>query len=243
MKRPSLSNQNISDMRLRLILGIILLFSATTAFAQYDKYNPTTTWPYMYADFEDGELKLNAGNPKKGKYNVHLLEGTLHFIEGDLIREANSLEVFSVKIGKDYYANAGGRMMKVVAKNDNGFIAEETLANIAELNNTGAAYGSSSNSLSTQALSSLEGIGGTRSNMNHMELKNAKGEGEILPVTVKTYIVLPGGYCIFAAKKDVSNLNGIDKKELNTFLKENSIKWKDPQSLLILVDFLAERLN
>lgn len=242
MKRPSLSNQNISDMRLRLILGIILLYSATTAFAQYDKYYPTTTWPYMYADFEDGELEMNVGNPKSGKYNVHLAKGTLHFIEGDLIREANSYEIFSVRIGKDYYANAGGRMMKVIAKSDKGFIAEETLANIAELNNTGGAYGSSSNSVSTQALSSLEGIGGTRSNMNHMELKNAKGEGEILPVTVKTYIVLPG-YCIFATKKDVSDLNGIDKKELNTFLKENSIKWKDPQSLLILVDFLAERLN
>ena len=229
-------------MKLRIILGIILLLSATSVFAQYDKYNPTTTWPYMYADFEEGELKMNAGNPKNGKYNVHLLKGTLHFIEGDLIREANSYEIFSVKIGNDYYANAGGRMMKVVAKNDNGFIAEETLANIAELNNTGGAYGSSSNSLSTQALSSMEGIGGTRSNMNHMELKNAKGEGEILPVTVKTYIVVPG-YCIFAAKKDVSDLYGIDKKELNTFLKENSIKWKDPQSLLMLVDFLAERLN
>ncbi|MBR5274584.1 MAG: hypothetical protein IKU33_05005 [Bacteroidales bacterium] len=229
-------------MKLRIIIGIILLFSATSVFAQYDKYNPTTTWPYMYADFAEGELKMNVGNPKVGKYNVHLLKGTLHFIEGDLIREANSYEVFSVKIGNDYYANAGGRMMKVVAKNDNGFIAEETLANIAELNNTGGAYGSSSNSLSTQALSSMEGIGGTRSNMNHMELKNAKGEGEILPVTVKTYIVVPG-YCIFAAKKDVSDLYGIDKKELNTFLKENSIKWKDPQSLLILVDFLAERLN
>ena len=219
-----------------------MLLSATSVFAQYDKYNPTTTWPYMYADFEEGELKMNAGNPKNGKYNVHLLKGTLHFIEGDLIREANSYEIFSVKIGNDYYANAGGRMMKVVAKNDNGFIAEETLANIAELNNTGGAYGSSSNSVSTQALSSLEGIGGNRSNMNHMELKNAKGEGEILPVTVKTYIVV-SGYCIFATKKDVSDLSGIDKKELNTFLKENSIKWKDPQSLLTLVDFLAERLN
>lgn len=78
--------------------------------------------------------------------------------------------------------------------------------------------------------------------MNHMELKNAKDSGELLPLTTKLYLVLPGKV-IYAAKKDVSDIEGIDKKELAAFLKENKIKWKDPQSLLVLVDYVSSKLN
>ena len=48
---------------------------------------------------------------------------------------------------------------------------------------------------------------------------------------------------VFAAKKDVMALDGIDKKELSAFLKENKIKWKDPQSLLVLGEYLNEKLK
>lgn len=226
-------------MRHRLFLAIVMLMSATSLFAQYE---PTTTWPYLYPDFTDGELQMTQGSPKAGKYNIHLLESTLHFIDGELIREAASFEIFSVKIGSDIFTNVGGKMMKVLAKSEKGLVAEEALADFAELNNTGGAYGSSSNSISTQALSSLEGIGGTRSNMNHMELKRSKNSGDVLPLTVKLYLVVPG-YKIYAAKKDVSELPNLDKKELNAFLKENQVKWKDPQSLLPLVDYIADRLK
>ncbi len=239
VKRPSLSKY-ILGMRCRLVTAIVLFLSLCKVSAQ--DYKPTTTWPYLYPDFISGELKKHSGVAVEGTYNVHLSKGTLHFIEKDLIREASVLEVFSVRIGKDYYANVGGAMMKVLAQSDNGFVAQEILADFAALNNTGGAYGSSSNSISTQALSSMEGIGGTRSNMNHMELKNAKDSGELLPLTTKLYLVLPGKV-IYAAKKDVSDIEGIDKKELAAFLKENKIKWKDPQSLLVLVDYVSSKLN
>lgn len=216
-----------------------MLMAMTSLHAQNE---PTTTWPYLYSEFTDGELQMVQGSPKPGKYNIHLLHSTLHFIDGELIREAATFEIFSVKIGDDIYANVGGKMMKVLAKSDNGFVAEESVADFAELNNTGGAYGSSSNSISTQALSSLEGIGGTRSNMNHMELKNSKHDGDILPLKVKIYLVVPG-YQIYASKKDVSEISGIDKKHVNAFIKEKQIKWKDPNSLLAIVDYLAKILK
>ena len=150
----------------------MLLLSLSKVFAQ--DYRPTTTWPYIYPDFIAGELKTHSGVAKEGIFNVHLSKATLHFVENGIIREASSLEVFSVKIGQDYYANVGGTIMKVLARSDKGFVAQEVLADFAALNNTGGAYGASSNSISTQALSSMEGIGGTRSNMNHMELKNVR---------------------------------------------------------------------
>ena len=132
--------------------------------------------------------------------------------------------------------------MKVLASSDNGFIAEEMLVDVARLNTTGGAYGSSSNSIATQALSSIEGIGGTRSNMNHMELKNSKNDGSILPVTVRRYLVLPGRV-IYAAKKDVMQIDGIDKDALSAFMKENKLKWKNPQDNLKVLDFIADNLG
>lgn len=227
-------------MKRYIFIVLAMVLSSLQAFAQDSE--PTTTWPYLYSDFQDGELQKHAGAPVKGLYNVHIMEGRLHFIDGGMIREALVTEVFSAKIGNDYFANVGGRMMKVLASSDNGFVAEEILVDIARLNTTGGAYGSSSNSIATQALSSLEGIGGSRTNMNHMELKNAKGEGSILPLTTKKFIVIPG-YIIFATKKDVLQVDGLDKDNVNTFLKENKIKWKDPQSVLKVLDFISADLK
>ena len=202
---------------------------------------PTTTWPYIYSDFKSGELKPLSGAPIQGAFNIHVLESRLHFIEDGIIREMKPSEVLSVKVGDDTFATVSGKMMKILAKSDNGFVAEEVLVDVARLNATGGAYGSSSNSIATQALSSLEGIGGTRTNMNHMELKNAKDDGSPLPVIVKKYLVFPG-YVVYATKVDVSKLVGIEKDELNTFIKENKIKWKDECSLIKVLDFVCEKL-
>lgn len=223
-------------MRRTVTAIVMLILSLGCMSAQNHK--PTTTWPYLYADFQPGELKKITGAPIEGSYNIHIHLGTLHFIEDGFIREVSSSEIFSVKIGMDFYASVGGTIMKVLARSDNGFIAQETLADIAALNSTGGAYGSSSNSISTQALSSLEGIGGSRSNMNHMELKNSKDEGQVLPVKDKLYLVMDHAV-VFAAKKDVTELYGVDKKAVNAFIKENQIKWKDPQSLIVLLDYLT----
>lgn len=223
-------------MRRNFIIALALFLSLCRISAQ--DFKPTTTWPYIYPDFIPGELREYDGGTHETQYNIHLGAGTLHFIEDGMIREASTAKIFSLRIGKDYYANVGGVMMKVLANSDNGFVAQEIRADYAALNNTGGAYGSSSNSISTQALSSMEGIGGSRVNMNHMELKNAKEDGSILPTTTKLYLVLHDKV-IFATKKDVNASYGIDKKTFAAFLKENKVNWKDPQDLLHVIDFIA----
>lgn len=223
-------------MRRNFMIALALLLSLCSLSAQ--DFKPTTTWPYIYSDFLQGELKEYGGTVHETQYNIHLAAGTLHFIEDGMIREASAAKVFSLRIGKDYYANVGGVMMQILANSDNGFVAKEVKADYAALNNTGGAYGSSSNSISTQALSSMEGIGGSRANMNHMELKNSKEDGSVLPTTTKLYLVFPDKV-IFATKKDVNSTYGVDKKAFATFLKENKVNWKDPQDLLIVIDFIA----
>lgn len=229
-------NRNIMCKKVTLLA--ILLF-AIGQFADGQSFSPTTTWPYAYNDFVDGEVQMAVGKNKTGKYNICLDGNKLHFIEGDLVKEAKSSDVIAVKIGQDFYTNVGGQLLKVVAKSDKALVVEDKEIDFAALNATGGAYGSSSNSVGTMALSSAEGIGGSRTNMNHMELKNNKDGGKILTLIQKYYIVF-GQHRVYAAKKDVMDCDGVDKAVLSAFLKENKIKWKDPQSIVLVGDFLAE---
>ncbi len=224
-------------LSIKAIAALTACLAGLDAAAQ--NFEPTTTWPYVYEDFMSGKLVMTTGKVVDGTYNICLDDGKVHFIDGDLVRQASSVEVTSVQIGNDIYVNAFGKMMKVLQKSDKGVVAEDLSIDYAKLNETGGAYGSSSNSIATTALSSLEGIGGTRSNMNHMELKNAKTDGKTLALNRKYYLVF-GGKCVYATKRDVQAMPGVDKAKLKSFLKSHRIKWKDPVSLLVLVDYLAD---
>lgn len=220
----------------RLFAVVAAMLLAVSAFAQFE---PTTTWPYIYKDFSAGELQMPDGSVKKALYNIHLGKAKLHFIEGELIREVNSSDVFAVRIGEDVYANAQGMILKVLSKSEKAFIAERMEIDDVRLNSTEGAYGSSASTLATRGLSSLEGIGGTRTNMNHMELRNSRDDGKILPLNRKVYLVY-GTVAVPATQKDVLDIPEIDKNAVKAFVKENKIKWKDPVSLQILADFLAK---
>ena len=206
------------------------------AVAAWAQYQPTSTWPYVYSDFMEGTIHKSIGVDKTAPLNIHLLHGSLHFIEGELIKEVASGEVFSAQIGNDFYINAGGRMMKLLAKNDNGYVAQSTEIDIVKLNSSDAAYGSSAATVGTMSLSSLEGIGGSRSNMNHMDIKSNKDNGQVLPLLDKIYLVT-GSQVIYATRKDVAE--SVDPAAFKAFLKQNKVKWNDPQSLLTVVDFIA----
>ncbi len=219
------------------IAAAVFMFSAA---ASADDYTPTSTWPYLYKDFVEGEVLLHDGSRQEALLNLHLMRSTVHFIEGDMIKEINPFTVASARIGEDYYVYAGGGLKKILSSNENGYVVEGVEIDMATLNATGAAYGSSSNSVSTTALSSLEGIGGTNSssNINHMELKNSKDKGKILPLIYKKYIFTKGR-CIYATKKDVTEA-APDKAGLKAFFKTNKVKWNNPESLLQVVNYFAQ---
>lgn len=222
--------------RFSTIIACALLSFAAAA----QSFSPTTTWPYIYADFTEGEILSQDGAKKQGLLNVSLVRSTLHFIDGEFIKEVAPGTVFSVRIGNDYYINAGGSLMKILAQNNNGYVAESTEIDMVKLNSTEAAYGSSSTTLGTMALSSLEGIGATNSNssLNHMELKNSKEDGKTLPLIQKKYLFV-NGKIVYATRKDVQAVS--DPADFKVFLKENKIKWNNPQSLLTVVDYLAKQ--
>lgn len=205
-------------------------------------FTPTTTWPYVYSEFTTGEVATPDGSTKAGLYNVCLSNGKLHFIDGDMVKESTMVDVYSISIGKDVYVNVGGKVYRVLSKSDASLVVEGIEIDYARLNSTGGAYGSSGNTLSTQALSSLEGIGGSRTNMNHMELRSSKENGKDLSLITRKFLVY-NMTLVPATKKDVVAKASDDgyKDDVNAFIKENSIKWNQPASLQVLADYMSSK--
>ena len=105
----------------------IMFASAFALCLKAQNYEPTSTWPYIYPEFTEGTLHLNASGVREGLYNIHILEGRLHFIDGEIVKEADPTDVYSVKIGNEIYLNAGGTMMKVLAESEAGVVLQEII--------------------------------------------------------------------------------------------------------------------
>lgn len=225
----------------RLVITIIAVALAYAA-AIGQNYTPTTTWPYVYSEFTTGEVVTFDSSHKAGLYNVCLTNGKLHFIEGDFVKESTMTDVFSISIGKDMYVNMDGKIYKILSKSDDAMVVEGSEIDYAKMNSAGGAYGSSGQTISTRALSSLEGIGGDRINMNHMDLRNSKEEGKSLSLISRKYLLF-NMTLVPANKRDVVSKasDGGYEDEVNQFIKDNKIKWNQPASLQTLADFMSNK--
>ena len=215
-------------------IAAILIWSAFGASAQ----TPTTTFPYLYDTFTDGTVVMTDGNKEARKMNVHLRAGRLHYIDNGIIKEVYLTDVAAVEIGSDVYVPVYTSVMKVVAKNDNGCVVVEQLGDYeAALSGTGA-YGTSATSSATMKLSSVHQDG--QVNQNYMNILNEKTDGMDLRIQ-STYYLVTTKYKVKANRSDIEAMLPQGKADLlKVYIKEHKVKWKSPQGLLPLVDFLAE---
>lgn len=216
---------------------IVSLFCAAAA-AQ--DYTPTVNWPYVNPDFYDGVLRQRGNKLSKARFNVHLGQGQLHILTDGEIAEATISDVLSVTIGEEEFTNIGGKMMKVLAQSEKGFVVEERLADYSAVIRNDGAYGGS-NSNSAKGFSYDENFGnyGYLITNNYEDLLSQKNDAEELPMTVQRYIVIDG-LPTLAIRKNVAAMDGVDKKAFSEFLKAEKINWKDPQDMLKVIDFLVK---
>lgn len=216
---------------------IVSLFCAAAA-AQ--DYTPTVNWPYVNPDFYDGVLRQRGNKLSKARFNVHLGQGQLHILTDGEIAEATISDVLSVTIGEEEFTNIGGKMMKVLAQSEKGFVVEERLADYsAVIRNDGAYGGSNSNSAKGFSYDENYGNYGYLITNNYEDLLSQKNDAEELPMTVQRYIVIDG-LPTLAIRKNVAAMDGVDKKAFSEFLKAEKINWKDPQDMLKVIDFLVK---
>ena len=226
-------------MKKLLFLCISLLLSVD-AFSQEE--SATTNWPYLYPDFMEGELVVRA-KPVKGKFNIHLNLGALHYVENGIIKESSTLGVTTLSIGEDVFRNIGGKMLKVMAETEAGLIVQEAKANFTAVVRNDGAYGATAlNSTTTKTFLYNENVvnayNGYLLTDVYADLLAIKEESETLPVNKNLFIVI-GLEQIPANKKSVAALEGVDKKAFSAFLKSEKIKWNDPQDLVKVLDYIS----
>lgn len=221
----------------KLLLICLAAVLAISASAQDE--TPTINWPYLYPDFLQGEIVHNGGKTSKAPYNVHLGRGALHFVEKGVISEASALGVLYLTIGEDTFRYVQGKLLKVIGEAKRGFVVEETLADYsAVVRNDGAYGGSLSNAAKGFSYDENYGNYGYLVTNNYEDLLSIKNESEALPVTKTVYLVI-GDKLVPANKKSVSEIEGVDKKALSAFLKSEGVKWKDPQDLVKVIDYIT----
>ena len=207
---------------------------AVAAYAQKD-HTPTTSWPYLFPDFVEGQLEVGP-RQTKALVNIHLNLGALHYIENGKIKESSTLGISVLKVGEEVFRNVGGKMMKVLAETEGGYVVEETRANYTAVVKKDGAYGTTGlNSTTTRSFlyneNVLNGYNGYLMTDVYADLHAMKDQYEKLPVVKNRYLVI-GLDQIKADKQSVLDIDGLDKKAFKAFLKAEKIKWDDPQDLV-----------
>lgn len=222
----------------KLLIICIAALSAAVVAAQ--NVSPTVNWPYMYPDFVEGEMEKMGGQFEKGRYNIHLNVGALHYLDNGTIKEHPTVGIKSMTIGDDVYRNVGGKMLKVLAQTEGGFVVMETLANFTGIISRDGAYGGAlANRDKTFSHQENNGsFNGYLITDKYEDLLAIKDDSDKVPVTRKIYIVIDN-LLIFANKSSVIDMTGVDKKAFSAFLKSNQIKWKEPEDLVKIIDFIT----
>ncbi len=197
----------------------------------------STTWPYLYPRFQAAEIALLNGSKITKQVNIHTLEGRLHYLDNDIVKEMIASNVSYMDIGEDKFVAIGLDIMKVMASEPRGHIAAHILGDFDALREAGGAYGSSTTSSATRKLTSLDLPG---ANKNHMEIWNNKQNGEIVSLKYDYYLVCPKYRGPATRKAIEDSLNEDKKAEFKTWRKSNKIKWNSPESLLQLLNFFEK---
>ncbi len=185
-------------------------------------------------------MEKMGGQFEKGRYNIHLNVGALHYLNNGTIKEHPTVGIKSMTIGDDVYRNVGGKMLKVLAQTEGGFVVMETLANFTGIISRDGAYGGAvANRDKTFSHQENNGsFNGYLITDKYEDLLAIKDDSDKVPVTRKIYIVIDN-LLIFANKSSVIDMTGVDKKAFSAFLKSNQIKWKEPEDLVKIIDFIT----
>lgn len=199
-------------------------------------YSPTTAWPYLYPDFTDGVIYMNDGSKTAGKLNVHLRAGRLHYLDGDTVKEALPDGITAIFIGEDKFIMVNREAMKVRAEDRKGCVVTEILGDFSSLRSSSGAYGTSGTTLATRKLSSIDTD--SQINQSHMLLLASQHNGAVLSLLEKFFIVTPAVTCL-ATRSAVEDAVGQERAaEWKTWLKSHKVKWRDPESLMQIVEFM-----
>lgn len=228
-----------------LLLCCLLLPIAGLA----QRYAPTEPWPYLYEDFQGGNIFTNKEEMiGYDQLNVNVINGRLHYVENGTIMEANMLNIHVVRIDKDVYLNVGGRLMRVLRESEHAAVVLGTEVDFEEMKKANIGYGRSSvastQDVSLMALAGSDNYGnlGGLLNKTLLDVQKNKYNGKVVPLKEQIFLVVDG--ILFQAdRSSVVNHAGVDKKAAVDFIKKNKIKFRNPEDLEKLGEYLHIQLT
>ncbi len=200
-------------------------------------------WPYMFGEFTEGKIYFVDGQVATRKVNIHYIASDLHFLDKSIIKHTDGSKIRSVSVAGQDFIYIEGALIKVEAAREDGFVGSVTLADMDRLNQSTGAYGTTSNVSSTRELTSMDDIGGTSTNTNHMELSRNREAGRLLYLKTQRYLVMYNNRYKATKTGVTRDMSKETKKAFKSFEKAQDIDWDDPQSILKVLDFLKESVE
>lgn len=203
------------------------------------RYEPTTTWPYVYEEFIPGKITTYQGGfIEYDKVNINLINGRVHYVQNGKIMQADVNTIALLTIGQDSYFCVGGKMAKVLKNAQKGAVLLSTGVDVNAMSRSDIGYGNSAIA-STQNMSMTALNSSIDSNLNRSldDLRGEKTDGDPLAIQEIRGMYYKGKF-VPASRVDVLKLESIDKDAVKAFIKSEKIKFNKVDDLVKLLDFL-----
>lgn len=237
-------------MKQFIISALLACTAVCIANAQFsNEYEPSSAWPYMYEDFKEAIVYYQTGNPESARINVHLLKNELHFTDGEkimIVHDAYNIDSVVCEDGKvllrrtNLYITQAGKTSRIV-------VGHSCEGDLHALDDSNGAYGTRTSTGATNDVSSFDnegayGLHGQHGNMAVNRYKDMRANhlsSRTLPTIKRTLFIIDDSMICHATKGGVNKiLDKEQKKAFNKFLKENKIRWKETDDLLLVAQFL-----
>lgn len=224
------------------LLASVALLLAVLVPAKAQRYQPTEPWPYLYEDFQPGNIFTNKEETLGyQELNVNVINGRLHYVDNGTIMEANMLNIHVVGIEKDVYLNVGGRLMRVLREGEHCAVVLGTEVDYDEMAKSNIGYGRSAVA-STQDISLMSLEGSNNNNKSMLEVQKTKYNGKALPLRETTFLVVDGR--LFPTdRQSLLKESGVDRKVFSDFIKTEKIRLKKWEDLEKVGEFIHNQTN
>jgi hypothetical protein len=213
-----------------LLAALLLLAPALPARAQ--TYAPTAGWPFLYEEFQPGAIFFaNDATPGEQLLNIHLLNVSLWRREGDDLLMADPRGISRIVIAADTFIYLNGQLARLIRAAGEAQLVLLVKGNYnALISASSGAYGMSAQS---SAATNMTGI----SHINYTQMKIEEADNRPLPLIRQHYFIF-GDKIVAASRRELEKaLPPAGVPKLRAFVKAHKIKWTDPQSLILLLDF------
>ncbi len=221
----------------KLLLATVIASITTGAFAH--DYTPTEGWPYLFQEFTEGIVYYDNDKAESAALNIHLLSNVLHFTDGENIMMVKDVQhIDSVVINEDVYLRKGNLYVKRMYHTPRMVVGRTCECDVNAINDSSGAYGISTTSAATQNVASFRDHGNMAAMRYQDMINNRQGTSELQTID-RTILVIDDREICQATKNGINGiLDKEQKKAFKAFLKENKIKWKELDSLVLVVNFL-----